>query len=120
MISAADVCNALKNYSDTEGFSESQLSSFAEAGLSFVKGRLREGVDENHPLILRTATVVAHYNFFLGTISSSDRYESYKAGDMTVRRSISKEFQIEKEVMLNALCEAAEILTDKGFCVIVS
>ena len=120
MISAADVCNALKSYSDTEGFSESQLSSFAEAGLSFVKCRLREGVDENHPLILRTATVVAHYNFFLGTISSSDRYESYKAGDMTVRRNISKEFQIEKEVMLNALCEAAEILTDKGFCVIVS
>lgn len=120
MISAADVSNALKSYSDTEGFSESQLSSFAEAGLSFVKGRLREGVDENHPLILRTATVVAHYNFFLGTISSSDRYESYKAGDMTVRRNISKEFQIEKEVMLNALCEAAEILTDKGFCVIVS
>ena len=120
MISAADVYNALKSYSDTEGFSESQLSSFAEAGLSFVKGRLREGVDENHPLILRTATVVAHYNFFLGTISSSDRYESYKAGDMTVRRNISKEFQIEKEVMLNALCEAAEILTDKGFCVIVS
>ncbi len=120
MISAVDVCNALKSYSDTEGFSESQLSSFAEAGLSFVKGRLREGVDENHPLILRTATVVAHYNFFLGTISSSDRYESYKAGDMTVRRNISKEFQIEKEVMLNALCEAAEILTDKGFCVIVS
>ena len=119
MVSVADVCNTLKNYSDTEGFSESQLTSFAEAGLSFVKGRLREGADENSPLILRTATIVAHYNFFLGTISSSDRYESYKAGDMTVRRNISKEFQIEKEVLMNALVEAADILTDKGFCVVV-
>lgn len=120
MVSVADVCNALKSYTDTEGFSESQLSSFAESGLSFVKGRLREGADENNPLILRTATVVAHYNFFLGTISSSDRYESYKAGDMTVKRNISKEFQIEKEVLMDTLCQAADILTDKGFCVIVS
>lgn len=120
MISVADVCNALKSYSDTEGFSENQLTSFAEAGLSFVKGRLKKGIDESHPLILRTATVVAHYNFFLGTISPSDRYESYKAGDMTVKRNISKEFMIEKEVLMNAICEAAEILTDKGFCVIVS
>ena len=120
MVSVSDVCNALKTYSDTEGFSESQLNSFAEAGLSFVKGRLRDDADETDPLILRTATVVAHYNFFLGTISSSDRYESYKAGDMTVRRSLQKEFQIEKEVLINALCEAADILTDKGFCFIVS
>lgn len=120
MVSVADVYNALKNYSDTEGFSEEQLISFAESGLGFVKGRLKEGTDENHPLILRTATIVAHYNFFLGTLSSSDRYESYKAGDMTVRRNISKEFLIEKEVLMNALCEAADILTDKGFCVIVS
>lgn len=120
MVSVTDVCNALKNYSDTEGVSESQLLSFAEAGLSFVKGRLRKDADETDPLILRTATVIAHYNFFLGTISSSDRYESYKAGDMTVRRSLQKEFQIEKEVLMNALVDAASILTDKGFCFIVS
>ena len=120
MVSVTDVYNALKNYSDTEGVSESQINSFAEAGLSFVKGRLKEDTDENNPLILRTATVIAHYNFFLGTLSSSDRYESYKAGDMTIRRNISKEFQIEKEVLMNTLCEAAEILTDKGFCFIVS
>jgi len=120
MVSVTDVYNALKNYSDTEGFSESQLTSFAEAGLSFVKGRLREGTDETDPLILKTATVVAHYNFFIGTISSSDRYESYKAGDMTIRRNLSKEFQIEKEVLMNALVDAADILTDRGFCFIVS
>lgn len=120
MVSVTDVCNALKNYSDTEGVSESQLLSFAEAGLSFIKGRLRKDADETDPLIIRTATVVAHYNFFLGTISSSDRYESYKAGDMTVRRSLQKEFQIEKEVLMNALVDAASILTDKGFCFIVS
>ena len=120
MVSAADVYNALKSYADTEGFSEAQLTAFAEAGLSFVKGRLRDGVNENDPLILRTATVVAHYNFFIGTISSSDRYESYKAGDMTIRRNLAKEFQIEKEVLMNALVDAAEILTDKGFCFIVS
>ena len=120
MVTVTDVYNALKNYSDTEGVSESKLTSFAEAGLNFVKGRLRDDSDENSPLILRTATVVAHYNFFLRTISSTDRYESYKAGDMTVRRNISKEFQIEKEVLINALCEAADILTDKGFCFIVS
>ena len=107
MVTVTDVYNALKNYSDTEGVSESQLTSFAEAGLNFVKGRLRDDSDENSPLILRT-------------ISSTDRYESYKAGDMTIRRNISKEFQIEKEVLINALCEAADILTDKGFCFIVS
>lgn len=120
MVSVADVYNALTLYSDTEGFSEEQLTSYAESGLDFVKGRLRDDADETDPLILRTATVVAHYNFFLGTISSSDRYESYKAGDMTIRRNLSKEFQIEKEVLMNALVDAASILTDKGFCFIVS
>ena len=120
MITVSDVIGALSLYSDTKDCSAEKLTAFATAGLDYVKSRLKDTADENSPLIIETAAAVAHYHFFLGAISSSDRYESYKAGDMTVRRNISKEFQIEKEVMLNALCEAAEILTDKGFCVIVS
>ena len=120
MITVSDVIGALSLYSDTKDCPAEKLTAFATAGLDYVKSRLKDTADENSPLIIETAAAVAHYHFFLGAISSSDRYESYKAGDMTVRRNISKEFQIEKEVMLNALCEAAEILTDKGFCVIVS
>lgn len=120
MISVADVYNALTLYSDTEGFSESQLTSFSEMGLSFVKRRLKDGVDESDPLILKTAGIVAHYYFFVGTVGSSDKYESYKAGDMTISRNITKELQFEKEVLIGALADAASILTDREFCFIAS
>lgn len=120
MITVSDVYNALTLYSDTEGFSESKLTAYAESGLNYVKGRLRDDADESNPLILETACAVAHYNFFLGALGSSDRYESYKAGDMTIRRNIQKELKFEKEVLVTALANAASILTDTEFCVIVS
>lgn len=120
MISVTDVLNALSLYPDTENFSEAQLKHFAETGLNFVKSRLRDNVDESNPLILETAAVVAHYNFFVGTPGTADRYESYKAGDMTIRRNLLKELQFEKEILATALSNAASILVDKEFCFIGS
>ena len=118
MITVADVLSALKLFSDTEGFSEEKLTAFSESGLNYVESRLKDGVNEADPLILETACAVAHYNFFLGALSSSDRYENYKAGDMTIRRDIKKELQFEKEVLVAALAKAASILKDTEFCVI--
>jgi hypothetical protein len=118
MITVSDVLSALKLYSDTKGYSEEMLSSCAATGLNYIKERLKDGAEENSPLVLEAAVSVAHYHFFLGAISSSDRYESYKAGDMTIRRNISKELQFEKEVLVCALSKAASILTDTEFCVI--
>ena len=118
MIKVSDILSALTLYSDTEGFPEEKLTSYAEIGLNYVKNRLKDGADENSPLVLETATAVAHYYFFVGAIGSSDRYESYKAGDMTIRRNIKKELDFEKEVLLTAFANAASILTDTEFCAI--
>lgn len=118
MITVPDVIGALSLYLDTKDCPAEKLTAFAAAGLDYVKSRLKDTADENSPLIIETAAAVAHYHFFLGAISSSDRYESYKAGDMTIRRNIEKELRFEKEVLVASLTKAASILTDTEFCVV--
>lgn len=118
MITVSDVLGALTLYSDTENFSQEKLTSFAAIGLAFINERLKDNADENNPVLLKAAAAVAHYHFFIGAISSSDRYESYKAGDMTIRRNILKELQFEKEALSAALSDAASILTDTEFCAV--
>lgn len=118
MITVSDVISALSLYEDTEGFSEEKLSAAAAIGFNYVKDRLKTDADKNSPLVLETAAAVAHYHFFVGAISSSDRYESYKAGDMTIRRNIKKELEFEKEILSLALTKAASILIDTEFCAI--
>lgn len=115
MYTADNVCHALRNFEELSSYSGSILLPSCEAAVNWVTARLRSGVDENDPLILSTAVALAHYFFFLRRLSDPDKYESYKVGDVTVRKDALKLLQIEKEMRNQAIADAAPILKDCEF-----
>ena len=115
MTQVSDVLDLLMNYADIEGYSSEQLLPSCERGLQWVKERLRSGVAAQDFLVCSTAAALAHYFFFLCRMSEPDKYETYTAGDMTVRRNIEKEFLYETEIKNQAIAAASTILEDGGF-----
>lgn len=115
MSDVSDVLSCLMNYADTESYAPEQLQLSCERGLKWVEDNLRPGADKESPLIAPTAAAIAHYYFFLTRLSETDKYESYTAGDMTVRRSIEKEMSFETRARDEAIAAAGSILRDGGF-----
>lgn len=115
MVEAVDVCAILKEHADLENFSVTELLPACKRALAFVLENLRDGVDPGCSLVAETAAAEARFRLFFRMISLSDRFKSYKAGDMTVQRDLEKEFLIEKEMHDEALVRAAGILKDGGF-----
>lgn len=115
MSKVSDVLACLTEYADMESYTSQQLQSCCERGLLWVTEHLRPGTDENNPLIITTAAALAHYFFFLTRLTETDKYESYTAGDMTVRRNLEKEMCLETRIKDEAIAAASSILTDGGF-----
>ena len=115
MITANDVLTVLRSNYDTSGYPENELLSCCEIGLRFVNENLKSGVSSADPLITETAAAVAHYQFFVRTATSTDKYESYRAGDISVNNSPSKALQREIQIRNEALARAHSILEDGGF-----
>ncbi len=115
MVEAVDVCALLKEHADLENYPVTALLPFCKRALGFVFEKLRDGVDPDDARIAEAAAAEARFRLFYKMLSSSDRFESYKAGDMTLRRDIEKEMLIEKEMRDEAFSRAAGILKDGGF-----
>lgn len=115
MTEVSNVLTCLMKYADTEGFTAEQLTPCCERGLLWVNERLRPGADRESPLIPHTAAALAHYFFFLARLTEADRYESFTAGDMTVKRSTESELKLEERIRDEAIAAASSILTDGGF-----
>ena len=111
----SDVTDCLMNYADMEGFTAEQLQPYCDAALSRVRINLKPGITEDNPLVIPTAAAIAHFNFFLARLSETDKYGSFTAGDMTVRRDLGKEFLFEERIKNEALAAASSILADRGF-----
>lgn len=115
MITVSDVYSALCAYETSKEHTGEELFPCCERGLAWVKARLKDGTDENDPLITQTAAAIADFYFFIRRFSDTDSYESYKAGDMTVKRNPEKEMRLAIEKRALAIAEASSILKDGGF-----
>ena len=115
MISISDVYAALCTYESSKAYTGEELFPCCEQGLRWVKANLRDTADENDPLIAQTAAAIADFYLFLKKQTESDTYESYKAGDMTIRRNIEKELLFAEKKRDMAIARAHSILTDGGF-----
>ena len=116
MIQVSEVMELLMNYADMEGYSDEQVLPSCERGVQWVTQRLRSGAENNKELINHTAAALAHYFFFLCRLSEPDKYDTYKAGDMSIKRNLEKELLYETEIRNQAIAAASEILEDGGFC----
>lgn len=115
MVEAVDVCAILKEHADLEELSVTELLPVCKRAIGFVLENLRDGADPDCSLVAETAAAEARFRLFHKMLSVSDRFESYKAGDMTLKRSIEKELRLEKEMRDEAFARAAGILKDGGF-----
>lgn len=115
MITANDVFSTLCSNYDTSGYPQTDLLDCCKTALSWVRERLKKGVPDTHPLVAETAAAIAHFNFFVRTLSEPEKYESYRVGDITVNCDPSK--ALEREILLRdrAVADASSILTDGGF-----
>lgn len=116
MISVSDVFVRLSAYSDMSDFNEDELLPSCEDGLTWVKRRLKPTADENDPLIAITAAAIAHFYFYLRRLTETDKYDSYRVGDMTIHQNPHRQYQIEKDMRREAIANAASILKDGEFC----
>lgn len=115
MITVNDVYAALCTYESAKGLTGEELFPCCSQGLDWVKANLRDSADENDPLITETAAALADFYLFLKKQSETDAYESYKVGDMTIRRNIEKELSIAEKKRDMAIARAHSILNDGGF-----
>lgn len=115
MINVSDVYTVLCSYENTKDYTGDQLFPLCERALTWVKERLKDGVDENDPLITQTAAAMAQFYLFIRCAKEIDFFESYKAGDMTVKRNPEKEMKLAIERRALAIAEASSILRDGGF-----
>ena len=115
MITVNDVYAALCTYESAKGLTGEELFPCCKQGLDWVKANLRDSADERDPLIATTAAALADFYLFLKKQSEADTYESYKVGDMTIRRNIEKELLIAEKKRDMAIARAHSILNDGGF-----
>ncbi len=83
--------------------------------LGEIRGRLREGADENDPKIAAAAAGLAYYRLTLRNASDSSGTTSFKAGDVTISRSPAALMQMAVTVRDEAIAQAAELLIDPDF-----
>lgn len=115
MVSVSDVYSVLCTYENAKGLSSDRLFPLCRRGLDWVKAHLRDDADENDPLIAVTAAAIADFYVFLIRLSDVDSYESYKVGDMTIKRNPEKEIKLALQRRSLAIAEAGSILKDGGF-----
>lgn len=115
MINVSDVYAVLCTYESAKGYTGEELFPCCEQGLQWVKDNLRDGADENSPLIAQTAAAVANFQLYLKNQTEADTYESYKVGDMTVSRNPEKELRLAERKRDLAIARAHSILRDGGF-----
>lgn len=116
MIEGINVCAVLKEYDAFQDVEMERLLNSSCRALAKVKRSLKRGVDENDPLILETAAALARFELFCLLLGETERFKSYRAGDVTIQKDFEKEFEIEKRLRDEALANAADILKDGGFC----
>ena len=114
MIEPTEVCAILKEYADLKDVSVFELLPVCKRALLFVQSLLKDDVDRDSPRIAAVAAAQARLEVFQKMLSSADRFESYKAGDMTIQRDIEKEMKIEKQARDEVFLKNADILKDEG------
>ena len=115
LIQAIDVCGILKENSAFESLKPTQMLPVCERVLRTLQPKLRAGTDPDDVRLLVLAAALARFELFSLLLSESDRFSSYKAGDITIQKNLQRELEFERSLKENALAEAAPLLKDGGF-----
>lgn len=115
MINASSVYNRLCEITtlDTEG-AATCLPLCAEAALE-ISGKLQSGCDETNPAAIYAATATAYYRYMLLKCLEDGGVTQFKAGDVTVTKSVDCVMDAAQKIKQDALLAAAPLFGDDGF-----
>lgn len=100
---------------ENDDLTADDLMPSCRLAVEWLSRHIREDADSDGVLACKVAAAMARFYLFVSLLGKTESYGSFKVGDMTVKRDIQKEYEIEKELRTQALCEAADILKDGGF-----
>ena len=115
MIEAIDICAVLKENSAFESIAPEAILPVCNRVLQALEARVREDADQDDVRLLMLAAALARYELITLLLSQSDRFSSWKAGDITIQKDLQKEMRFERELRDEALAAAAQLLKDGGF-----
>ncbi|NLA77812.1 MAG: hypothetical protein GX851_08320 [Clostridiales bacterium] len=115
MISSHSVLERLRQLTalDSEGAAEAlPLCALAAIGIS---ERARVDADLNDERLLNAAAACAFNNLTLLRTVKADDPESFKAGDITVKKNCDSNVRLASKLMESMMLEAAPLLKDTAF-----
>lgn len=115
LIEAIDICAVLKENAAFDSLQPEAMLPVCGRVLRALTPRLREDADPDDVRLLRLAAALARFELFSLLLSESERFSSYKAGDITIQKDLQKELKFEQQLRDEALAAAAPILRDGGF-----
>lgn len=115
MITTSNVYSQFILYDDLDDLDQDTAMVYCQHGLDWVRRHIRDDADEDDTRIAIVASALAHFYLFSKRVTEPDRYSSYLVGDMTVKRSLTQDFELEKQMRDCAIASAYDLLKDVGF-----
>lgn len=115
MITSSDVYTQFLLYDDLDDLDEDTALLYCEHGLDWTERHLKDDAQEDDSRIAIVASAMAHFYLFSKRITETDRYSSYLVGNMTVKRNLAQDFELETQMRDCAIASAYDILKDVGF-----
>lgn len=112
MPEAIDLCNYISLHDDVDEDERAKLLSCCKRAVTWLSKNLRSDADPDSEEAFLAAAAVAKFNFFCDNLGQA---KSFKAGDITVNRDISAEYQAQTVILENTLAQFHDILEDGGF-----
>ena len=115
MITQWSVLSLLKQLTDIGEGEEKVCLGIALSSLERVNSRLRADADRDDVRIAQAAAGLAYYALGVRRAGNSDGVESFKAGDITVKKSADSSLKFAASGRDAALAELTPLLSDDGF-----
>ena len=115
MITQWSVLSLLRQLTDIGEDEEKVCLGIALSSLERVNSRLKADADRDDVRIAQAAAGLAYYALCVRRAGNSDGVESFKAGDITVKKGADSSLEFAASVRDAALAELTPLLSDDGF-----
>lgn len=112
MIDKMEVFAYFNSAEDVSESEQNQLMACCERACSFIMPKIKDDIEHNDPRVVSAAAGAAKFFLFCSTMTSGT---SFKAGDVTISRDQSKQYDYQYRLFNLSMAQAADVLKDGGF-----
>lgn len=112
MIDKMEVFAFFNSCEDVAKSEEDQLLACCERACDYITPKIRDDIEHDDPRVISAAAGAAKFFLFCSTITSGT---SFKAGDVTISRDQSKQYDYQYKLFTLSMAQSASVLKDGGF-----